>query len=196
MVCRGIISIIAFAFAFLADSSTSFSLRSYTTAKVSKTFLSSSSSLISFKAWNEFHHQQSFQHVPIMSTSKDIIRMMPATLDRTSTISTSTPTLAPPSVEKRQKSKSTPSKQRKSTGSEAWEVRIYNDGKNTREFVARCLVQIVGHSEFTAYQTMMQAHQNGMAVVGIYRYEVAEMYYGELTKNGIVCDFVPVDEEK
>ena len=75
-------------------------------------------------------------------------------------------------------------------------MRIYNDGKNTREFVARCLVQIVGHSELTAYQTMMQAHQNGIAVVGIYRYEIAEMYYSELTKNGIVCDLVPVDEEK
>jgi ATP-dependent Clp protease adapter protein ClpS len=89
-----------------------------------------------------------------------------------------------------------PAKERKHTGSEAWEVRIYNDGKNTREFVARCLCQIVGHSENTAYQTMMQAHQNGIAVVGRYVYEVAEMYYGELKKNGIVCDLVPVEEDK
>lgn len=92
--------------------------------------------------------------------------------------------------------KSSPVKQRKSTGSEAWEVRIYNDGKNTREFVARCLVQIAALSELTAYQTMMQAHQNGIAVVGRYAYEVAEMYYGALKKNGIVCDLVPVEEEK
>lgn len=97
-----------------------------------------------------------------------------------------------PTVEK---SKS-PEKERKHTGSEAWEVRIYNDGKNTREFVARCLVQIVGHSEHTAYTVMMQAHQNGIAVVGRYVYEVAEMYYGELKKNGIVCDLVPVEEDK
>lgn len=92
--------------------------------------------------------------------------------------------------------KSDPSKERKFTGSESWEVRIYNDGMNTREFVARCLVQIVGHSELTAFQTMMQAHQNGIAVVGRYAYEVAEMYFGELKKNGIVCDLVPVEEEQ
>ena len=54
-----------------------------------------------------------------------------------------------------------PAKERKGTGSEAWvwEVRsICDDGSNTREFIARCLVQIVGVSELKAYQTMMQAH--------------------------------------
>ena len=101
-----------------------------------------------------------------------------------------------PTVEKSKSKSKSPEKERKHTGSEAWEVRIYNDGKNTREFVARCLVQIVGHSEHTAYAVMMQAHQNGIAVVGRYVYEVAEMYYGELKKNGIVCDLVPVEEDK
>ena len=95
----------------------------------------------------------------------------------------------------KQKSRA-PAKEKKRTGSEAWEVRIYNDGMNTREFVARCLVQITGLSEVAAYQTMMQAHQNGIAVVGRYVYERAEMYYDALKKNGIVCDLVPVDEEK
>lgn len=101
-----------------------------------------------------------------------------------------------PNVEKSNSKSKSPEKERKHTGSEAWEVRIYNDGKNTREFVARCLVQIVGHSEHTAYTVMMQAHQNGIAVVGRYVYEVAEMYYGALKKNGIVCDLVPVEEDK
>ena len=99
-----------------------------------------------------------------------------------------------PEVEQRRKS--SPTKERKRVGSEAWEVRIYNDGMNTREFVARCLVQITQLSEITAYQTMMLAHQNGVAVVGRYIYEIAEMYHGELKKNGIVCDLVPVDEER
>merc|ERR1712113_1162731 len=99
-----------------------------------------------------------------------------------------------PAVEKKQER--APVKESKRTGSEAWEVRIYNDGMNTREFVARCLVQITGLSEITAYQTMMQAHQNGVAVVGRYVYEIAEMYHNALKKNGIVCDLVPVDEEK
>ena len=127
---------------------------------------------------------------------RDDVVMMPATLDKpTANPGTAGPAvLDRPEVEKN-KAKD-PSKEKKRTGSDSWEVRIYNDGKNTREFVARCLVQIVAKSEIEAYQTMMQAHQNGIAVVGTYVYEVAEMYHGALKKNGIVCDLVPVEEEK
>eukprot|EP00559_Dactyliosolen_fragilissimus_P001485 CAMPEP_0184869808 /NCGR_PEP_ID=MMETSP0580-20130426/35373_1 /TAXON_ID=1118495 /ORGANISM="Dactyliosolen fragilissimus" /LENGTH=181 /DNA_ID=CAMNT_0027371537 /DNA_START=55 /DNA_END=600 /DNA_ORIENTATION=+ len=121
--------------------------------------------------------------------------MMPATLERPAVRTSGGPAILDrPVVEK--KKESSPAKQKKRSGSEAWEVRIYNDGTNTREFVARCLVQITGLSEITAYQTMMQAHQNGLAVVGRYVYELAEMYYEALKKNGIVCDLVPVDEER
>lgn len=88
-----------------------------------------------------------------------------------------------------------PRKQRKGMGNEAWEVRIYNDGLNTREHVARSLVQVTGMSEMDAYQTMMQAHLNGLATVGRYIYEVAEMFHDALKKNGIVCDIVPVEED-
>lgn len=88
-----------------------------------------------------------------------------------------------------------PVKERKDAGGKAWEVRIYNDGMNTREHVARSLVQITGMSEAEAYNTMMQAHQNGIAVVGVWVYEVAEMYYEALQKQGIVCDLVPVDDD-
>lgn len=80
-------------------------------------------------------------------------------------------------------------------GGENWEVRIYNDGMNTREHVARSLVRITGMSEMSAYQTMMQAHQNGIAVVGRWSFEIAELYNEGLRKNGIISDMVPVDEE-
>lgn len=86
-----------------------------------------------------------------------------------------------------------PTRERKLQGNENWEVRIYNDGLNTREHVARSLVQVTGMSELIAYQTMMQAHQNGIAVVGRWVFEVAEMYHDELKRNGIVCDIIPVD---
>ena len=86
-----------------------------------------------------------------------------------------------------------PAKLRRQVGSEHWEVRIYNDGLNTREFVARCLVQYAGLGESAAYRTMMQAHQNGIAVVGRYVYELAEMYHDALKNNGIICDLIPVD---
>ena len=129
-----------------------------------------------------------------MSTTLDKPTVNPGTGTGTSTGSPAV--LDRPTIEKSKSKSKSPEKERKHTGSEAWEVRIYNDGKNTREFVARCLVQIVGTSEHTAYTVMMQAHQNGIAVVGRYVYEVAEMYYGELKKNGIVCDLVPVEEDK
>ena len=125
---------------------------------------------------------------------RDELTMMPAVLDKPAVRTGGPAILDRPAVEKKQDK--SPVKERKSTGSEAWEVRIYNDGMNTREFVARCLVQITGLSEITAYQTMMQAHQNGVAVVGRYVYEIAEMYHNALKKNGIVCDLVPVDEER
>merc|ERR1712232_1077777 len=76
-------------------------------------------------------------------------------------------------------------------GDASWEVRIYNDGRNTREHVARCLVQITNLSEVGAYQTMMQAHQNGIAVVGRWYYEQAEMYFEQLKGKGVVCDLKP-----
>lgn len=84
---------------------------------------------------------------------------------------------------------------REKKGNQGWEVRIYNDGLNTREHVARSLVQITGMSENGAYTTMMTAHQNGIAVVGRWVYEIAEMYHEALRKQGIVCDLVPVEEE-
>lgn len=89
-----------------------------------------------------------------------------------------------------------PVRDRQNDGDKTWEVRIYNDGMNTREHVARSLVQITGMKEMIAYQTMMIAHQNGMACVGRFCFEVAEMYNEGLRKQGIVSDIVPVDEEE
>ena len=76
-----------------------------------------------------------------------------------------------------------------------WEIRLYNDPFNKREFVARCLTTICGKSDSESYQIMMQAHNNGMGVVGRYMFEVAELYYGSLQENGLLVDMVPVEEE-
>lgn len=113
-----------------------------------------------------------------------------ATIEKESVRTTGPAVLERPEVEERKDSR----RERKHQGNEAWEVRIYNDGLNTREHVARSLVQVTGLSELIAYQTMMQAHQNGVAVVGRWVFEVAEMYHDELKRNGIVCDLNPVDE--
>jgi len=83
---------------------------------------------------------------------------------------------------------------KESFGNDGWEVRIYNDGTNTREFVARCLVKVASLTEFAAYHTMMHAHQNGIAVVGQWEYERAELYNEALKLHGITSDLNRVDE--
>mmetsp|Transcript_19991 Transcript_19991/g.27773 ORF Transcript_19991/g.27773 Transcript_19991/m.27773 type:complete len:193 (+) Transcript_19991:272-850(+) len=130
-------------------------------------------------------HQQQQLH-------KNTIVMMPAVIEKEKTSRQSGNSIT---IERPEQRVTDPSKERQSNGSQGWEVRIYNDGINTREYVARSLVQITGMSEMAAYQTMMTAHQNGLAVVGRWVYEVAEMYHDALRKSGIVCDLVPVEED-
>lgn len=120
--------------------------------------------------------------------------MMPATIEREK-IRTSGPAVLDRPEIQRKSSSDSPVKERSPAGGETWEVRIYNDGMNTREHVSRSLVQITGVSELTAYQTMMQAHQNGIAAVGRWCFEIAEMYNEGLRQNGIISDIAPVDEE-
>ena len=76
-----------------------------------------------------------------------------------------------------------------------WILRIYNDNINTREYVAVCLVQVVGLCETRAYHTMQDAHHNGIAKVGEYNQEVAECYEEQLNERGIVCDVVSASGE-
>ena len=76
-----------------------------------------------------------------------------------------------------------------------WAVRLFNDPMNKREFVAMCLSKIVGLSDGQSYQVMMQAHQNGVAIVGRYDYERAELYRDKLVDQGLVCDMIPVEED-
>ena len=142
---------------------------------------------------------RTFGGAPFVADTLDVVRRAPATSVNTLRMSATTierPKTTERVVEKTRKRARAPAKERKQSGSESWEVRIYNDVMNTREFVARCLVQLVGLSEMAAYQTMMQAHQNGLAVVGRYAFERAEMYHEALTSNGIMCDMIPVDDKQ
>jgi|Transcript_9647 ATP-dependent Clp protease adapter protein ClpS len=139
-----------------------------------------------------FHQHARLQKATFASSALQMAG--PATIEREKTVKrtgTGPAVLDRPSVDKVQ----TPAKDRNQEGGETWEVRIYNDGMNTREHVARSLVQITGMAEMTAYQTMMMAHQNGIASVGLFCFEIAEMYNEGLRKEGIVSDIIPVDEE-
>ena len=85
--------------------------------------------------------------------------------------------------------------QKQRHGSDGWEVRLWNDPYNKREFVARCLATVCGKSDTESFQIMMHAHQNGMGVIGRYQFEIAEMYHNSLREQGLMIDMVPVDDE-
>lgn len=83
----------------------------------------------------------------------------------------------------------------KKSGKNGWEIQLFNDPFNHRTFVAKCLCTICGKSDTESYQIMMQAHRNGMGVVGRYHYEIAELYYGSLKEEGLTVQMVEVDDE-
>lgn len=76
-----------------------------------------------------------------------------------------------------------------------WAVRLFNDPFNKREFVSMVLCKICGLTDGQSYQVMMQAHQNGVAVVGRYDFERAELFKTALVENGLVSDMIPVEED-
>ena len=83
----------------------------------------------------------------------------------------------------------------KNKDDDEWELRLYDDKTNTREKVARVLVQVTGSSEPEAFKTMMNAHKTGYAQVGNKLcYEVAEMYNEGLRKQGILSEIVPITD--
>jgi ATP-dependent Clp protease adapter protein ClpS len=75
-----------------------------------------------------------------------------------------------------------------------WEVRLMNDKFNTHEWVARCLVVVVGTTEWQAYKTTKQAHTEGEAFLGLYEKEIAELYTQGLREQGLVVRMLPVSD--
>lgn len=76
-----------------------------------------------------------------------------------------------------------------------WLVRLYNDPMNKREFVAMCLNDVCGLDDGMSFSIMMKAHQTGIAVIGNYHREMAEMYKMRLSEEGLLIDMVPADDE-
>jgi len=63
-----------------------------------------------------------------------------------------------------------------------------------REYVARILVgAIPGMSQADAYLVMQKAHKQGMAVVGVWVFEVAEAYCDKLKSGGLIASVTEED---
>eukprot|EP00903_Cladosiphon_okamuranus_P008257 g7948.t1 len=74
-----------------------------------------------------------------------------------------------------------------------FKVLLFNDNGNTREYVSRSLVQVVGLSEATAFHIMQQANDNGMALVGIWHQEMADAYSTSLKERGLIAETHPAN---
>lgn len=64
--------------------------------------------------------------------------------------------------------------EKKSTEPAKYKVVMLNDDATPMEWVTSVLTVIFKHSQQTAEQLMLQIHNEGSAVVGIYVYEIAE----------------------
>jgi ATP-dependent Clp protease adaptor protein ClpS len=62
-----------------------------------------------------------------------------------------------------------------------WKVILLNDDSTPMEFVIGILVEIFKHTQNTAQDIMLQVHETGSGVAGIYSFEIAEAKAVEAT---------------
>ena len=75
-----------------------------------------------------------------------------------------------------------------------YKLLLFNDNVNRREYVARVLVQNIPEmKQADAYLVMQKAHKSGMAVVGIWVFEMAEAYCAGLKSGGLIASITEED---
>jgi ATP-dependent Clp protease adaptor protein ClpS len=62
-----------------------------------------------------------------------------------------------------------------------WKVILLNDDSTPMEFVIAVLVEIFKHTQDSARDIMLQVHETGSGVAGIYSFEIAESKAVEAT---------------
>lgn len=62
-----------------------------------------------------------------------------------------------------------------------WKVLLLNDDSTPMEFVIAILIEIFKHTQDTAKDIMLQVHETGSGVAGIYSFEIAEAKAVEAT---------------
>lgn len=71
---------------------------------------------------------------------------------------------------------------------------LFNDNVNRREYVARVLVSTVPElTQADAYAVMQKAHKAGMAVVGVWMFELCEAYCEGLKAGGLIASTTEED---
>lgn len=64
-----------------------------------------------------------------------------------------------------------------------WKVILLNDDSTPMEFVISVLVEIFKHTVDTAKDIMLQVHETGSGIAGVYSFEIAEAKAVEATSQ-------------
>lgn len=64
-----------------------------------------------------------------------------------------------------------------------WKVILLNDDATPMEFVVDLLVDIFKHTVDSAHSVMMQVHETGSGIAGVYSFEIAEAKAVEATNQ-------------
>lgn len=64
-----------------------------------------------------------------------------------------------------------------------WKVILLNDDSTPMEFVVDILVEIFKHTPTSASDVMLQVHEQGSGIAGIYSFEIAEAKAVEATNQ-------------
>ena len=64
-----------------------------------------------------------------------------------------------------------------------WKVILLNDDSTPMEFVISLLIEIFKHTTETAKDIMLQVHETGSGIAGVYSFEIAEAKAVEATNQ-------------
>ncbi|MCI0389162.1 MAG: ATP-dependent Clp protease adapter ClpS [Acidobacteria bacterium] len=80
-----------------------------------------------------------------------------------------------------------PESKRKLKKPPLYKVLLHNDNFTTMDFVVLVLMEVFNHSEITAIRIMLQVHNRGVGVAGVYTHEIAETKIVKVT--GLAREF-------
>ncbi len=63
-----------------------------------------------------------------------------------------------------------------------YKVLLHNDNYTTMEFVVLVLMHIFDHTEDEAFRIMLQVHNRGIGVAGVYTYEIGETKVAKVSR--------------
>lgn len=79
-----------------------------------------------------------------------------------------------------------------------WKVIILNDDSTPMDFVISVLVEIFKHNPDSAKDIMLQVHETGSGIAGVYSFEIAEVKAVEATNQARTNGFplqIKLEEE-